>query len=103
MQTLSWKKFAGLTVLAAPLLAGGCATRESVEHAQATADQALQLAQTASQKADAAMSAANSAGSKADAAMSAANAASSKADAVNGRVDELNDKVDRMFAKGLKK
>jgi hypothetical protein len=32
--------------------AGGCATTESVEHAQATADQALSAAQAAKQEAD---------------------------------------------------
>jgi hypothetical protein len=102
MRLLSLTKYAGLVVLAAPLL-GGCATKESVEHAQATADQALQQAQSANQKADAAMNAANQASSKADAAMSAANEASSKADAASAKTDALSDKVDRMFAKSLKK
>lgn len=96
MQRLSWAKSAGFIFLAGTLLLGGCASTDDVKRAQATADQALQLAQTANQKADSAISAANAAGSRADAAMSAANAASSKADAVN-------EKVDRMFAQSLKK
>ena len=74
MMKISWKP-ASFVVLAAALMAAGCASTDDVKRAQSTADQAL----------------------------SAANAASQKADAVNGRVDELNDKVDKMFAKGLKK
>ena len=88
MMKISWKP-ASFVVLAAALMAAGCASTEDVKRAQSTADQAL--------------SAANAASQKADAATAAANAASQKADAVNGRVDELNDKVDKMFAKGLKK
>jgi PBP1b-binding outer membrane lipoprotein LpoB len=48
------KKMAAFTVLAGALLLGACASQDSVQHAQSTADQALQLAQTANQKADAA-------------------------------------------------
>jgi len=50
----SWKKSAGFLVLAATLAVGACASQDSVTHAQATADQALQAAQAANQKADAA-------------------------------------------------
>lgn len=60
------KMSAGLVVLAASLLLGACASTDSVERAQATADHALQLAQQANQKADAAMAAANAASAKAD-------------------------------------
>lgn len=102
MMKISWKP-ASFVVLAAALMAAGCASTDDVKRAQSTADQALSAANAASQKADAAQAAANAASQKADAAMTAANAASQKADAVNGRVDELNDKVDKMFAKGLKK
>lgn len=50
----AWKKSIGFVVLAGALLVGACATQDSVTHAQATADQALQAAQAAQQKADAA-------------------------------------------------
>ena len=89
MQHISWMKSGRYAVLAAALLAGGCASTEDLKHAQATADQALATA--------------NSAGQRADAAMSAANAASQKADAASAKADEVNDKVDKMFAKSLKK
>ena len=41
-----------VSVVAMALLAGGCATKESVEHAQSTADQALSAAQAAQKSAD---------------------------------------------------
>jgi hypothetical protein len=50
-----------LLVAAVGLATSGCATRESVEHAQATADQALSTAQQAQQTATSAMSAAQAA------------------------------------------
>lgn len=62
----NWKKGASALALASALLLGACASQDSVEHAQATADQALQAAQAASQKADAATAAANSANARAD-------------------------------------
>lgn len=41
-----------VSVVAMALLAGGCATKDSVEHAQATADQALSAAQAAQRSSD---------------------------------------------------
>ena len=98
MFTIDLRNTARLAVLAGALIAGGCASTNDLKHAQATADQALAAAQSAGQRADAAMAAAQSAGQRADAAMTAANAAGAKADA-----DAVNDKVDKMFAKSLKK
>jgi ABC-type phosphate/phosphonate transport system substrate-binding protein len=45
-------KGALVSAVAISLLAGGCATKESVEHAQSTADQALSAAQAAQHAAD---------------------------------------------------
>lgn len=45
-------------MLGAPLMLGGCATQEAVEHAQATADAAMSAAQHAQATADAAAQAA---------------------------------------------
>ena len=53
----------------------GCATQEAVEHAQATADQALSAANAAGQKADQAQATAQSAMSAAQAAQTTANQA----------------------------
>lgn len=64
------------------LLGGGCATKEAVEHAQATADQALSTAQHAQNTADGAASAAQTAG--ADAAK-----ANTRLDNVESNVDHL--------------
>jgi hypothetical protein len=78
----------GLVAMAmsASLLAGGCATTEDVERAQATADsakmtadQALAAAQSAGQRADAANSAAQQANSAAQQAQSAADRAQAAA------------------------
>jgi hypothetical protein len=84
----------GLVVGALSL--GGCATRESVLHAQTTADNALSLAQSANtgaqSAASAAQSAANAAQSAANAAQSAANAAqaaSVRLYTVEGNLDHL--------------
>lgn len=103
-------KIARYTVLAGALLTGACASTDDLKHAQVTADQALQAAQSAGQRADAAMAAANAAAAKADAASTAANAASAKADAAtqtagaaSQTANTTSDKVDRMFAKSLKK
>ena len=60
MRTLIGKSALAL-VLGAPLILGGCATQEAVEHAQATADQALSAAQHAQASADAAQKAADDA------------------------------------------
>jgi Alanine-zipper, major outer membrane lipoprotein len=68
--------------IGAALLLSGCATRESVERAQSTAD-------TATTNAAAAMSAAQTAESDAQAAMQAAKQAQAAADAANDKVDKL--------------
>jgi hypothetical protein len=71
-----------VALLGAGLLLSGCATRESVERAQATADSA---------KADAAaaMSAAQHAQSSADSAGTAAHSAAADAQRANDRLDHL--------------
>jgi hypothetical protein len=61
--------------VAGSLLMAGCATEEEVQHAQATADQALAAANSAGQKADAAMATAQQALSAAQAAQQTANQA----------------------------
>ena len=55
------RKVALLSTVAGTLVLGGCATEEEVQHAQATADQALSTAQGAQQSATAAMGAAQTA------------------------------------------
>jgi len=55
------KKASLVAVAGSAILLGGCATRESVEHAQMTADQALSAAQHAQGTADQALSAAQTA------------------------------------------
>lgn len=55
-----------IVVTATGLLLGGCATREDVERAQATADRALSTAQHAQGTADQALSAAQAAQQSAD-------------------------------------
>ncbi len=62
-------------MVAGSLLMAGCATQEAVEHAQATADQALAAANAAGQKADQAQATAQSAMSAAQAAQQTANQA----------------------------
>lgn len=52
MSNVTWKKSAVLMVLAGTLLVGACATQDSVTHAQATADEALQKANAANAKLD---------------------------------------------------
>jgi len=62
-------------MVAGSLLMAGCATEEEVQHAQATADQALAAANSAGQKADQAQATAQSAMSAAQAAQTTANQA----------------------------
>jgi hypothetical protein len=71
-------------VIAAGMLLSGCATRESVEHAQATADEARGDATAAHSAADRAQSSADAAGKTANDAMSLA--------------QNANDKVDKLMA-----
>jgi hypothetical protein len=84
-----------VVLLAGPLMLGGCATRESVEHAQSTADEALSAAQhaqatadTASQKADAAAQSADSANQKADAAATDAKRANDRRDGMRKKREQ---------------
>lgn len=66
MYKATWKKSAGMLVVAGALLVGACASTDDVKRAQATADQALSTAQAASQKADRAAADAAAANAKAD-------------------------------------
>lgn len=74
----------GLT--AGALTLGGCATREQVEHAQATADQAVSQAQAANASAQRAQMAA-------DAAAGAAQRAQTTADMVGGEVQKIDTRL----------
>ncbi|WP_310445931.1 alanine-zipper protein [Thiobacillus sp.] len=91
-------------------LLGGCASTESVTHAQATADSALSKANEASASASAAKADAAQASQKADQAKASAAAAESTAaeakataDAAKAEVDRLAEKIDRMFKKTMQK
>lgn len=76
---------------AAMLMLSGCATVESVEHAQATADAAMAHAQSAG-------SAAGRAQSTADEAMRRADFAGSKADRADAHASMVEAKLDRLIA-----
>ena len=54
MLKVSWSKAAGFLVVAGTMVLGACASQDSVNRAQSTADQALQQAQVAQQQAAAA-------------------------------------------------
>lgn len=82
MYRATWKRSAGILVLAGTLLLGACATEDEVKRAQSTADQALTTAQQAAQ---------------------AAQAASQKADKAAAEAAAVDAKVDRMFQQNLKK
>lgn len=71
-----------IPVIAAALLTVGCASVESVEHAQATANTALSTAQQAGQAAQQAQQAAATAQQTADQARSEVSALSQKVDAL---------------------
>lgn len=92
--------------MAGALVLGGCATTESVEKAQMTADQAMSAAQAAQAAASRAQSTADAAGaaaqraqSTADSAASAAQAAASQAQSTAAQVNELNTTVQDLKAK----
>lgn len=85
----SLKSASAVGLLAGALLLGGCATKEEVEHAQATADQAMSAAQRAQSTADSATSAAQAAGSTAQAAAADAQKANTRLDTVESNVDHL--------------
>ena len=78
-------------ICAAMLMLTGCATVESVEHAQATADAAMSHAQAAG-------SAAGHAQSTADEAMRRADFAGSKADRAEAHASMVEAKLDRLIA-----
>lgn len=93
------KLFIVTAIAASSVLLSGCATTEAVKRAQATADQALELAKQGNAAAanaqatgDAGVSAAQRAQATADAAVSAAAAADSKAEAAGVKADN-NDKT----------
>jgi len=93
-------------VMAGALAVSGCATTESVEKAQATADQANSAAQAAGaaaqraqSSADAANAAAQRAQSTADSANSAAQAAASQAQAASSQVSQMQASIEEMKAK----
>ena len=75
------RKVAFVALAAGSLALGGCATKEEVEHAQATADQALAAAQQAQ--------------STAAAAQQSADSAHQEINALTGRVDALERKGQR--------
>lgn len=90
-------------IAASALALSGCATVDSVRHAQATADQALSQAQAAGASAQAAGAAAQRAQSSADAAgaaaqraQSSAEAAASAAQAAAADAHQANDRLDHM-------
>ncbi|MDE2464137.1 MAG: hypothetical protein KGO02_10535, partial [Alphaproteobacteria bacterium] len=78
-----------VVLLGGPLLLGGCASQEAVEHAQTTADEAMTAAQHAQAAADAATQ-------KAEAASQSADSASQKADAAAADAKRANDRLDAM-------
>jgi outer membrane murein-binding lipoprotein Lpp len=76
-------------VMAGALSLAGCATQEAVEHAQATADQALGQANTATTAAQRAQSTADGAASAAAAAQADATKANTRLDTVESNLDHL--------------
>jgi hypothetical protein len=72
-------------LMSGSLVLGGCATIESKDHAQATADQATTAAQAANAAAQQAQSTADSAGAAAQRAQSTADAAASAAQAAGSQ------------------
>lgn len=82
MYSTTWNKSIGILVVTGALLVGACASKEDVQRAQSTADQALAAAQQSAQVAQAATQKAE----QADAAAAAANA-----------------RADRMYQQNLKK
>jgi len=92
--------------IAGALVLSGCATTESVEKAQMTADQAMSAAQAAQAAASRAQSTADAAGaaaqraqSTADSANSAAQAAASQAQSTAAQVSQMQTSIEEMKAK----
>lgn len=75
-------------VIGAGVLLGGCATTESVEHAQATADSAKTDAASAHSAADRAQTSADGAAKMAQDAMAAAQSANDKVDKLIAQMEE---------------
>lgn len=92
-------------VVAATLVGSmmGCATTSNVENAQSTAEQALQKAEQALQAAQEAKQAADQAQQTAERANSAASQANQKADQALLGVQDMNEKIDRMFKQTMQK
>jgi len=86
-------------LMAGALALGGCATQEAVEHAQATADQAMMTAQAAGSAAQRAQSTADGATSAAQMAQSTADGAASAAQAAAADAKRANDRLDQLAAK----
>jgi hypothetical protein len=89
------------------LLAGGCASTDSVERATAAAeaanmraDQALSAANAAQQRADTANSAAQQAQSAADRAQTSAQNANSNAEAVRAERQQFEQQMQQQLARG---
>lgn len=76
-------KAALILMLGTPLMLGGCATQEAVEHAQSSADAAMAAAEHAQSTAEAAAQ-------KADAANQKASGAAADAQRANERLDQLD-------------
>jgi outer membrane murein-binding lipoprotein Lpp len=88
---------AGLMIGALTL--GGCATVESVEHAQSSADAAAAAAQHAQGSADAAGSAAQAANAAAEKAQAAADAAGTSAQGASTDAARANQRLDALEKK----
>jgi GAF domain-containing protein len=84
----------GLTVGALAL--GGCATREEVEHAQATADQAVSQAQAANAAAQHAQSAADAAAGAAQRAQTSVDGLGSDVQKIDTRLVSVEGDVDHL-------
>ncbi len=92
-------------------LLGGCATnKEALEKVENAAAAASEAAASAKKTADEALSAANAAqqsanqaNSKADEALSTARQALSNSESNRSAINELNEKIDRMFKKSMHK
>jgi multidrug resistance efflux pump len=83
---------AAILMVGAGLMLGGCATKEDVEHAQATADSARQEAGAAMGAAQQAQATANQALSTAQAAQSTAQGAQADAARANARLDKFGER-----------
>lgn len=83
-------------LIAGALALGGCATREEVEHAQATADQAMSQAQAANAAAGRAQTAADTADMAAQTAQAAADTANGEVQKIDTRLVSVEGDVDHL-------